>query len=671
MAPIVDEREDAYCTLLITDSYLPGAVVLAHSLRDAGTKKKLAALIILENLAADTITELKRVYDYVIPVELLTNQTPANLYLMNRPDLGSTFTKINLWRQEQFRKIVYVDADVVALRAPDELFNLPSTFAAAPDIGWPDCFNSGVMVLNPNAQDYFGLLALAQRGISFDGADQGLLNMYFRQYDRMSFTYNCTPSGHYQYVPAYRHFQSSISMIHFIGADKPWLLGNNSKSSNSPYDEMLGRWWAVYDRHYKVPAAASISGQGKSKTSTVRKYVKGETIDYGYTSTSSAAGSEIEPQSRSEESRPEESRSEPERATIEPTHTHPERKFSAPLVIWNPARSAPPTDSRAEAAHFEAPSYTMSTDRGLFEAPKSYPAPPKDMWYEVPTTAPEAPKPIFPWEQGGPRNKATRVFADDAPPPDEPAEAPPLMLSLISEPKSVEGPASPTTPSATADPWQSYSHTNAWDEMPDIERYMESIARARRGKVQVLVGGPNASTATPEGERRPSFRVTDFPTALERPSLPVTPAPIRRSSFWGADGDAADMFPAAEGVPDQAEWDPAAQLDELTRRSSIVLPAMIGNGKGKGKGRADEYPPEEAVETDSPDDEPRLTTQHEEQTDRSAMPTEPTPPASTSSPFAAKQEVVPLMARIGREDVPRFREEERPISPVVVAGREP
>ena len=179
------------------------------------------------------------------------NQLPANLYLMNRPELHSAFTKINLWRQTQYRKIVYVDADVVALRAPDELFDIEATFAAAPDIGWPDCFNSGVMVLKPNMGDYYATLALAQRGISFDGADQGLLNMHFTKFHRLSFTYNCTPSGNYQYVPAYRHFQSGISLVHYIGSEKPWTQGRHVASTGSVYDELLGRWWAVFDRHFR------------------------------------------------------------------------------------------------------------------------------------------------------------------------------------------------------------------------------------------------------------------------------------------------------------------------------------------------------------------------------------------------------------------------------------
>jgi glycogenin glucosyltransferase len=175
---------------------------------------------------------------------------------MDRSDLHSAFTKITLWKQLQFRRIVYMDADMVALRAPDELFNLPEPFSAAPDIGWPDLFNTGLMVLNPNMGDYYALLAMAQRGISFDGADQGLLNMHFKNtYNRLSFTYNVTPSAHYQYLPAYRHFQSSITAAHFIGKDKPWTQGREANKGNDPYGELTGRWWAVYDRYYRAPVS--------------------------------------------------------------------------------------------------------------------------------------------------------------------------------------------------------------------------------------------------------------------------------------------------------------------------------------------------------------------------------------------------------------------------------
>jgi lipopolysaccharide biosynthesis glycosyltransferase len=172
---------------------------------------------------------------------------------MDRPDLIATFTKIELWRLTQFTKIVYIDCDIVAVRAPDELLALEVDFAAAPDVGWPDCFNSGLMVLRPNLQDYYALKALADRGISFDGADQGLLNMHFQDWHRLSFTYNCTPSANYQYIPAYKHFQGSISLIHFIGAQKPWTLPRQVVPLESPYNQLLARWWSIYDRHYRPP----------------------------------------------------------------------------------------------------------------------------------------------------------------------------------------------------------------------------------------------------------------------------------------------------------------------------------------------------------------------------------------------------------------------------------
>ena len=206
------------------------------------------------------LTRLQKLFDYVIPVEKLANPNLENLSRLNRLDLRFSFTKIALWQQTQFRKIVYIDADVVALRAPDELFKLEDPFAAAPDIGWPDIFNTGVMMLSPNMGDYWSLQTMAAGGTSFDGGDQGLLNQYYsgRPWHRLSFNYNVTPSSSYQYEPAYKHFRSTISMAHFIGSNKPWQAGRESlkRGSSDAHQELVGRWWSVYDRHYKAPVGA-------------------------------------------------------------------------------------------------------------------------------------------------------------------------------------------------------------------------------------------------------------------------------------------------------------------------------------------------------------------------------------------------------------------------------
>jgi glycogenin glucosyltransferase len=196
---------------------------------------------------------VQSLYDIVIPVERIVNPNPGNIYLMDRGDLLYTFTKINLWRQTQFRKIVYIDSDVVALRSLDELFAIDAPFAAAPDIGWPDAFNSGLMALTPNMGDFWALQTLASTGQSFDGADQGLLNQYYehRGWHRLSFTYNCTPNAEYQWEPAYRHYKSNIKAVHFIGKDKPWFKGRQKSKQGGIYGDLVNQWWAVYDRHFK------------------------------------------------------------------------------------------------------------------------------------------------------------------------------------------------------------------------------------------------------------------------------------------------------------------------------------------------------------------------------------------------------------------------------------
>lgn len=50
----------------------------------------------------------------------------------------------------------------------DELFEREE-FSAAPDVGWPDCFNSGVFVFTPSVDTYGKLIQFADSAGSFDG----------------------------------------------------------------------------------------------------------------------------------------------------------------------------------------------------------------------------------------------------------------------------------------------------------------------------------------------------------------------------------------------------------------------------------------------------------------------------------------------------------------------
>ncbi|KAL2826855.1 nucleotide-diphospho-sugar transferase [Aspergillus cavernicola] len=707
-------QDAVYCTLLLSDNYLPGAMVLAHSLRDNGSQAKLVALYTPDTLQPATINELQTVYDKLIPVYRMTNHTPANLWLMERPDLIATFTKIELWRQTQFKRIVYIDSDVVSIRAPDELLDLDVDFAAAPDVGWPDCFNSGVMVLRPNMQDYFALKALAERGISFDGADQGLLNMHFRDWHRLSFTYNCTPSANYQYIPAYKHFESTIRLIHFIGSQKPWNMPRQVAPFDSPYNQLLARWWTIYDRHYRPavteqlqpssqlttlqdwhtdepvfdvvqPLSESVPRQYSEQASFVpgsesqrhqqepqpafpsepqpEYHARGEFIhetaqaSYPTESTSTSFPAEQPPHHAHTEHHSERPVPEPvisvvplyvrgeehvrayipqqthqehishfvhpsiiQESTVpselvhqpEPSQVHvpqpqapmvetqrppspPQSQpkehtiFEAPQAEWDASREPPPLDSKPEGFALETKTYTMSEDHQLFQPPTCYPEAPKNMYYQVPDTKPQPQKltQLFPWEMTAP--KPTRVFADNeherklhhpTSPPSPVSTKEESRASLSSHPTSWTS----EVPSPS-ESWDTYSRSNAWDEVPEIQQYIHTIQQARKGRVQVQVlsGGPNNNQPTPPPppqQQQPSLRdinpssirITDFPSALERPSLPVTPAPIHRLPATGSPDDYnTTQLPAAEGVPNQEDWNPLARLEALQRRQSDVL----------------------------------------------------------------------------------------------------
>ncbi|KAL8652474.1 MAG: hypothetical protein Q9210_002654 [Variospora velana] len=331
-----------------------------------------------------------------------------------------------------------------------------------------------------------------------------------------------------------------------------------------------------------------MAGHPQPGSRTAQQYVRGEitTTDFGYSSITEpliAEGGEPEASIISTE-KPLTERTEPaeelDHAEVKPIPTVQRRRYS---VDWDPTRQPPPPNSRPEASHFPNKMYHMSSDRKLFEPPSSYPAPPKNLHYQVPSTPPstERPKPIFPWEEN--QAKPSRVFSH-GPRPSSSKSAP----SITTNTDTQAGPVTATIQVTSSEPFATFTRTNAWDEMPEIERYIANLPiNRRRTQLQVLLNKKHGdlmgsdvafspSTEDPPAEpqqRRPSLILTDFPTEFERPSLPVTPAPVRKPTFWGQERNEAGNLPRAEGVPDQSQWDPTAKLLELQRRQTEMLNA--------------------------------------------------------------------------------------------------
>ncbi|XP_023804032.1 glycogenin-2 [Cyanistes caeruleus] len=252
--------DQAFVTLATDDVYCQGALVLGQSLRNHKTSRKLAVLITPE-VSIGMRSVLSSVFDEVIEVDVLDSADSVHLALMQRPELGVTFTKLRCWTLTHYSKCVFMDADTLVLCNVDELFDREE-FSAAPDSGWPDCFNSGVFVFRPSLKTYNLLLQFAAEHGSFDGGDQGLLNSFFSNWatadigKHLPFLYNLSSSSVYTYVPAFTHFGRDAKVVHFMGATKPWNYKYNLQTKRVMQDgttsgsfhqlSFLALWWNIY-----------------------------------------------------------------------------------------------------------------------------------------------------------------------------------------------------------------------------------------------------------------------------------------------------------------------------------------------------------------------------------------------------------------------------------------
>ncbi|XP_073991093.1 glycogenin 1 isoform X4 [Rhodnius prolixus] len=252
----------AWVTLATNDTYCLGALVLANSLKRVNTVHQLAVLI-TPGVSQSMRQQLAKVFNVVKEVDVLDSGDEANLALIARPELGVTFTKLHCWNLTQFSKCVFLDADVLVVQNCDELFEREE-LSAAPDVGWPDCFNSGVFVFLPSKDTFKALIDCALGRGSFDGGDQGLLNTFFNDWPtkdikkHLPFIYNMVSTASYSYLPAFKLFGSQVKIVHFIGSNKPWLQSGSAATSS--LSGFLETWWNIFNSHVAQALSTDMVG---------------------------------------------------------------------------------------------------------------------------------------------------------------------------------------------------------------------------------------------------------------------------------------------------------------------------------------------------------------------------------------------------------------------------
>ena len=207
---------NAYITLLSSDNYLKGVIALSRCLAKVKSRYPLYCLID-EDISVATEFCLQQAK--VRCIRKSRRKFGAKNYNIDEGNShwNNTFLKLEIWNLVQFKKLVFVDCDMMVLHNIDHLFEcLP--FSAVCDRYEPNgsCrgLNSGLMVIEPDAivaSDLYKLMPMVikqRMGNHLPVGDQDVINAYLPNWAQDSSLhiddgYNMFFSSLQQYVGVY------------------------------------------------------------------------------------------------------------------------------------------------------------------------------------------------------------------------------------------------------------------------------------------------------------------------------------------------------------------------------------------------------------------------------------------------------------------------------------
>ncbi|KAA6377685.1 MAG: putative Glycosyl transferase family 8 protein, partial [Streblomastix strix] len=112
-------------TVMLGDSYMPGALVLAYTLRKNIHVPCDLIVMVTQEVTQGARRTLTQLFDYVIEVEKI--QWECNVHRWGRFQsmyrwIHYCFTKMNIFQMDVYDKILLLDADMIALTSLDTLF---------------------------------------------------------------------------------------------------------------------------------------------------------------------------------------------------------------------------------------------------------------------------------------------------------------------------------------------------------------------------------------------------------------------------------------------------------------------------------------------------------------------------------------------------------------------
>lgn len=307
----------AFATFVSGDKYVPGAVCLRRSLHAAGSHCPMDLIYDdrspEHNLSAPALSLLATAYgedrlfslarlmsdhptsmadmEYAMPPSKRLRRAPAKggrrLFERGREHMA-THAKLWFWSLPRARSVL-LDSDMVVRGSLDWLttFALDEREVGAAAVVRPKgrtFFNSGVMVIQPNARRLHNLTAIARSarsGTVLDDqgekqnvtapigeklfGDQSLLNLYFRRRWRPLPQSTMVAAPSRINVDPVRVLAADPAVVHFLSEPKPWLrsalrIDPSTRQPVGGLSKLSGQaklWWELCaDKVGEVPARA-------------------------------------------------------------------------------------------------------------------------------------------------------------------------------------------------------------------------------------------------------------------------------------------------------------------------------------------------------------------------------------------------------------------------------
>jgi alpha-N-acetylglucosamine transferase len=243
--------DEAYVTLLTSDSYLAPVLVLSDSLKRVRSTRKLLVLVTAELSAAsvDCLAQQGIETRLIQPIgNPASNEYIKNLWrkLKGTADkislYATVYTKLRIWELTQYRKVVFLDSDMMVLENTDELFGRPdwSSVNAGGELHqyrhWLG-LNSGLLVIEPSSAVFNDMMAKISTLKSSDWGDQGFIHAYYPRWPEqqdlhLPHIYNMpiefidqygTELG-YRLPSSEKSDSKTIRIIHYWRAYRPWQV---------------------------------------------------------------------------------------------------------------------------------------------------------------------------------------------------------------------------------------------------------------------------------------------------------------------------------------------------------------------------------------------------------------------------------------------------------------